>query len=55
MKGTIRFILGLTLVLGSVGGIEHQPTANIWLQLAVAGVGLALMFWATKAFQEVDN
>lgn len=41
----IRFILGLVLVMGAVGGLE-QDTAT-WTQFFLtAGAGIALMLWA---------
>lgn len=41
----IRFVLGLFLVMGSVGGLE-QNTAT-WTQFFLGcGIGLGLMLWA---------
>ena len=41
----IRFILGLVLVMGAVGGLE-QNTAT-WTQFFLtAGAGIAFMLWA---------
>jgi hypothetical protein len=47
--GGIRLVTGLLLVLGSVGGMEHQPEASLLAQSLIAIVGLGLMFWGTVA------
>lgn len=50
MKGSIRIIAGLILVLGGVGGIEANETVALPLDsLAVAIAGLAIMAWGTVA------
>ena len=41
----IRFLLGLLLVMGAVGGLE-QDTATFTEAIAGSLIGLALMFWA---------
>jgi hypothetical protein len=41
----IRFMLGLVVVMGSVGGLEHD-TATITQALLGCAVGLLLMMWA---------
>jgi hypothetical protein len=53
MRGTIRLILGLLLVLGGVGGIEHNP--EILPGLMVALLGLALMGWATYDLNQASE
>ncbi len=45
-RGIIRFILGLLLVYGAVGGMDHNPQGPLLVQLAIAVIGLALMAWA---------
>jgi hypothetical protein len=47
-RGTIRLITGLMLTLGAVGGMEQQPQGPLLLQIGIAVVGLALMFWAVR-------
>ena len=42
MRGSIRAILGLIIAMGAVGGMEN-PETNLFLGLAVAVVGLAIM------------
>ena len=49
MKGSIRFFLGLLLTFGAVGGLDSVSDSDLAVQILAAGVGLALMFWATKA------
>ena len=47
--GAIRLVTVLLLVLGSVGGMEHQPEASVLAQSLIAVLGLGLMFWGTIA------
>lgn len=43
----IRFFLGLLIVFGSVGGIDNASAdSNLLGELAMAMVGLALMYWS---------
>ncbi len=49
----IRFILGLVIVLGAVGTLDIDPEANVLLQTALAGVGLALMYFGTERMKEM--
>jgi len=43
----IRFFLGLFIVFGAVGGIDNAPAdSNLLGELAMAMVGLTLMWWA---------
>ena len=47
MKGTIRLVLGLLLVMGGVGGIETNTVEVIPMDsLGIALVGMFLMGWA---------
>ena len=49
----IRFMLGLILVMGAVGGLE-QDTATFTQFFITASLGIALMLWALpKLAQEV--
>ena len=41
----IRFMLGLVVVMGSMGGLEHD-TATITQALLGCAAGLLLMMWA---------
>jgi heme O synthase-like polyprenyltransferase len=48
--GLLRFILGLLLVFGAVGGMDDTTQAAFFVeQLLCAVAGLALMLWATVA------
>ena len=44
----IRFIIGLLIVLGAVGGME-DPTNPLLANIALAMLGLATMAWGTTA------
>jgi cell division protein FtsW (lipid II flippase) len=49
MKGTIRFILGLLMVMGAVGGMDDPTKFDyFYQQLALAALGLAIMAWAVR-------
>jgi hypothetical protein len=54
-RGAIRLATGLLLTLGAVGGMEHQPEGPLLLQLAIAVVGLGLMFWAVRDINRNTN
>lgn len=51
MKGSIRIIVGLLLVYGAVGGMDHGPfdTNTLLSQIGIAIVGLTIMAWGTIA------
>ena len=52
---TIRFTLGLILVLGGVGGMEQNIETLFPLDsISVIIVGLSLMFWFVKDIEEYD-
>ena len=43
----IRFVVGLLVVFGAVGGIDNaSDDSNLLGALAMAMVGLALMYWS---------
>ena len=45
----IRFILGLLLVFGAVGGMDADPEGiNFAAQITIAMLGLFLMFLGTR-------
>jgi len=51
----IRFMLGFILVLGGVGGIEHNTETLLPLDsLCVIIVGFLLMFWFIIELEEND-
>jgi hypothetical protein len=49
----IRFIVGLVIVLGSVGGIETATDAMLFPLVLIAGVGLALMYFGSEKIKEM--
>ena len=54
-RGAIRLITGLVLTLGAVGGMEQQPEGPLLLQIGIAVVGLALIFWAVRDINRNAN
>jgi hypothetical protein len=48
MKGSIRILLGILVVFGAVGGMEHE-TASLLEGSLAAVVGLAIMAWGVSA------
>ena len=47
----IRFIIGLLLIFGGVGGMENpvdNSTDEFLMQLGIIAVGLLLMFWGSR-------
>jgi hypothetical protein len=45
----IRFILGLLIVFGAVGGLENDPNAPLLVLVTIALVGLGLMHSGSHA------
>ncbi len=52
MKGSIRFLIGLLMVFGAVGGLEANPDAAIGTVLLWTATGLGMMLWGVRALQE---
>ena len=48
----IRFIVGLVIVFGAVGTLDIDPEANVLLQTALAGAGLALMYFGSEKMKQ---
>jgi hypothetical protein len=48
----IRFILGLVIVLGAVGGME-EPENSLLILMGVAAVGLALMYFGSEKMKQL--
>ena len=48
----IRFIVGLVIVLGAVGGMD-EPETSLSLLLGIAGGGLYLMYMGTQKMKEL--
>jgi hypothetical protein len=49
----IRVIVGLIIVLGAVGTLDIDPEANVLLQIALAGVGLTLMYFGSEKLKQL--
>lgn len=52
MKGSIRFIVGLVLTLGAVGGMETGTDSELPIQLAIAVAGLLTMYSGARALKD---
>ena len=48
----IRFILGLMLVFGAVGGLDHGTDAEMPIQILIAIGGLVLMYFGSNKMSE---
>ena len=48
MKGTIRILIGLLIVFGAVGGMEHE-TATLLEGSLLSVLGLGIMAWGVAA------
>jgi glycerol uptake facilitator-like aquaporin len=55
MQGVIRMFIGFMLVFGAVGTIEIDPDANLFTQVALAMIGLAIMFSGVVANKQQRN
>ncbi len=45
-------ILGFLITFGAVGTLDYDPKANVAVQMALALVGLAMVYWATKDLEK---
>ena len=48
----IRFIVGLVIVLGAVGGMD-EPENSLLVLTGIAGVGLALMYLGAEKMKQL--
>ena len=48
----IRFVLGLVIVMGAVGGMD-APENSLLALLGIAGVGLALMYFGAEKMKQL--
>jgi hypothetical protein len=48
----IRFIVGLFVVFGSVGGMDNATDAELLPLLGLAIVGLTLMYFGTEKMKQ---
>jgi hypothetical protein len=51
MRGSIRAIIGLLVVLGAAGGIDNAADDQLLLVTSVAVLGLLLMFSGVRAMK----
>jgi len=49
----IRFIVGLLVVFGAVGGIETATDAEIFPLIGAAALGLILMYFGTEKMKQM--
>ena len=48
----IRFIVGLVIVMGAVGGMD-APENSLLILMGAAGVGLALMYFGSEKMKQL--
>jgi hypothetical protein len=48
----IRFIVGLIIVMGAMGGMD-DPENSLLLLMGIAGAGLALMYFGTERMKQL--
>jgi len=48
----IRFIVGLVIVMGAVGGMD-APENSLLVLMGIAGVGLALMYFGSEKMKQL--
>jgi hypothetical protein len=48
----IRFIVGLVIVMGAVGGME-EPENSLLILMGIAGLGLALMYFGSEKMKQL--
>ena len=48
----IRFIVGLIIVMGAVGGMD-APENSLLLLVGIAAVGLALMYFGSEKMKQL--
>jgi hypothetical protein len=54
MQGSIRLAIGFLLVFGAVGGMDSGPADYLVYQVAVAVIGLVMMFSGAKAMKQYE-
>lgn len=52
MKGSIRLIVGLLLVMGAAGGIDNATDAQLLPLLGLAALGLFSMISGIRAYND---
>ena len=49
MRGSIRAFIGLFIVFGAVGGMDNAADGDLLLGMAIAVLGLLLMYSGVRA------
>lgn len=52
MRGSIRLGVGFLIVFGAVGTLEADPSASLLTALALATVGLVVMYFGVTAMEK---
>jgi uncharacterized membrane protein len=52
MQGSIRFVLGLLLVWGSVGSMDYANGTQLLMLVVIAAVGLYTMYSGAQALKD---
>jgi hypothetical protein len=52
MRGSIRMLVGFMIAFGAVGTIEVNPDADLFLQMIIAIVGLAVTLSGVSVMRE---
>ena len=52
MRGSIRAILGLLIALAATGGMDNATDSQLFRNVLVAAIGLAMMASGVKAMNE---
>ena len=48
----IRFVVGLVIVMGAVGGMD-APENSLLVLMGIAGLGLALMYFGSEKMKQL--
>lgn len=54
MKGSIRMLIGLIVVLGAVGKLDASSTASVLVQGMLALLGLGIFYFGVRATKSED-
>lgn len=49
----IRLVIGLVLVFGAVGGMDHVSDSQLPYQIVVAVIGLLMMYFGVKKMERL--
>lgn len=48
----IRFVLGLIILFGAAGGVDNASDVELIYILAIAAVGMTLMYFGSKNLEQ---